>query len=191
MLENITAIPYETRMRVHRRDHYTCRYCGKVPENPQCDHVISRHYGGSNEMDNLVTACRSCNIMKGDMTPEEFAEYLIIREKRYVSRGRMRGQQNMICVRLDENGEFDYLLIHLQIRFSFSATIAFLPADGGHKFKYIHDVSTLFLFHNGTSVEDLKAGLEEAIALSQSALYRKKFGELRIPTAADFTALGN
>lgn len=54
------------------RDGYTCRYCGASDVPLECDHVKPLARGGSNEPDNLVTACRTCNRAKHDKTPEEW-----------------------------------------------------------------------------------------------------------------------
>lgn len=61
-------------IRVRDGDH--CRYCGKGvnwsdrrgPMGGQFDHVNPR---GENTLDNIVVACRGCNIRKGGRTPDE------------------------------------------------------------------------------------------------------------------------
>jgi 5-methylcytosine-specific restriction endonuclease McrA len=59
-------------MKVFKRDHFKCQYCGldglHVFENwliLTIDHVHPYAHGGSRKMDNLVTACRPCNLIKG------------------------------------------------------------------------------------------------------------------------------
>lgn len=55
------------------RDGFRCFYCGSdVSSSPQCDHVFPISRGGKNVIENLTTACRSCNSSKGDKTPEEW-----------------------------------------------------------------------------------------------------------------------
>ena len=51
------------RLRVLSRDGYTCTYCGDVAT--EVDHIIPRKVGGSHDMDNLTSACRRCNLLKG------------------------------------------------------------------------------------------------------------------------------
>lgn len=51
-----------------------CCYCGAPWE--QMDHLIPLSRGGSNNIDNLVPACRSCNRDKGSKT---LGEYLTLR----------------------------------------------------------------------------------------------------------------
>tara|TARA_B100000408_G_scaffold117945_1_gene96235 strand:- start:1022 stop:1561 length:540 start_codon:yes stop_codon:yes gene_type:complete len=55
------------KMRVMRRDRYTCVYCGAEGKNAelQIDHVVPVAKGGSHHIANLVAACRSCNQSKG------------------------------------------------------------------------------------------------------------------------------
>lgn len=56
------------RFEVLKRDGFRCAYCGRVAESVdlQVDHIVARASGGSDEMENLVTACRACNAGKSD-----------------------------------------------------------------------------------------------------------------------------
>lgn len=63
---------FAIRSEVFKRDGYKCQYCGGTPKSPHCDHIIPLSRGGKSTLDNLTTACRSCNIRKGDKTPEEW-----------------------------------------------------------------------------------------------------------------------
>lgn len=59
------------REQVFVRDGFVCTYCGS--ENDlACDHVVPLIQGGKSTMDNLTTACRSCNCAKSGRTPEEW-----------------------------------------------------------------------------------------------------------------------
>ncbi|EOS7783647.1 HNH endonuclease [Enterococcus hirae] len=60
---------------VFERDSYTCKYCGKVGGTLEVDHVIPFSQGGSDELDNLVCACKKCNRQKKDKTLEEFKRW--------------------------------------------------------------------------------------------------------------------
>lgn len=52
-----------TRFEVFKRDLFTCQYCGQHPPAIilEVDHVIAVANGGSNDQDNLITACVDCN----------------------------------------------------------------------------------------------------------------------------------
>lgn len=58
-----------TKLRVFKRDGYTCTACGEVGGDLTIDHHIPRSKGGTNDIDNLRTMCRGCNEAKGDSMP--------------------------------------------------------------------------------------------------------------------------
>ena len=53
------------------RDKYECQYCGSK-EELEVDHIVPLINGGTNEDDNLITACHKCNTLKSDKSLEEF-----------------------------------------------------------------------------------------------------------------------
>lgn len=60
-------IAKKVRFDVFKRDGFVCQYCGAHPPSVllQIDHIIPVVDGGKNDIDNLVTACQSCNSGKG------------------------------------------------------------------------------------------------------------------------------
>jgi 5-methylcytosine-specific restriction endonuclease McrA len=62
------------RQRVYERDDFTCTYCGSRGTSLECDHIMPVSRGGSNELENLTTACRPCNRAKRNKTPEEWRQ---------------------------------------------------------------------------------------------------------------------
>lgn len=60
------AVSKRVRYEVLKRDNHTCRYCGaSAPDvTLHVDHVIPLALGGSDKPDNLVTACKDCNLGK-------------------------------------------------------------------------------------------------------------------------------
>lgn len=56
----------QTRLRIFQRDGYVCQYCGTVGIALECDHIVPISKGGSNDDENLLTACRTCNRSKND-----------------------------------------------------------------------------------------------------------------------------
>lgn len=57
------------RTQVFERDEYACVVCG-VRRDLAVDHVIPVSKGGTNDIDNLQTMCRSHNSAKRDRLPE-------------------------------------------------------------------------------------------------------------------------
>ncbi|MFP5274858.1 HNH endonuclease [Coleofasciculus sp.] len=59
-------IPPEVRNYVFERDNYKCKSCGKthLDTQLQIDHIIPLARGGQNDISNLQTLCRSCNLKK-------------------------------------------------------------------------------------------------------------------------------
>ena len=64
----------ELRITVFDRDNYTCTYCGARGVKLECDHIHPVSRGGGHDLDNLTTACFSCNRSKRDKTIEEWME---------------------------------------------------------------------------------------------------------------------
>ncbi len=62
-----------TRRNVMVRDGHQCQYCSKKPpiRDLNIDHILPRSRGGQDTWENLVTACRVCNLRKGWRTPDE------------------------------------------------------------------------------------------------------------------------
>lgn len=74
-LHHYVQMPYRggvtlSRQNVFKRDTHQCQYCGSE-KDLTLDHVMPRSRGGKTSWDNLITACKSCNSRKGDLTPEE------------------------------------------------------------------------------------------------------------------------
>jgi hypothetical protein len=55
---------------IHRRDRYTCLYCGKPSQN--IDHIVPRSKGGCTTPLNCVASCIECNLLKYTMSYEKF-----------------------------------------------------------------------------------------------------------------------
>lgn len=59
------------RFRVLLRDNFTCQYCGRTTKDGiklEADHKIAYSKGGETVLDNLTTACWTCNSGKSNMT---------------------------------------------------------------------------------------------------------------------------
>jgi len=83
-------MPLSKRMRfeVFKRDGFVCVYCGAHPPEAvmECDHVIPVSAGGTNDIDNLVTACLACNRGKAHVelssVPQSVADKTAMAEER-------------------------------------------------------------------------------------------------------------
>lgn len=58
---------------VLKRDSYECQYCGKrlTGSTGTVDHVLPSSRGGKHKWANVVAACKPCNNLKDNKTPEE------------------------------------------------------------------------------------------------------------------------
>jgi len=65
--ESRDPISPKLRWEVLKRDKYVCQYCGACGPNVELevDHVIPVSRGGTDDIDNLKTACFKCNRGKG------------------------------------------------------------------------------------------------------------------------------
>jgi len=57
------------RFQVFKRDNFRCQYCGKESGEVilEVDHVTPKSRGGSDNIGNLITACRECNRGKSNV----------------------------------------------------------------------------------------------------------------------------
>jgi 5-methylcytosine-specific restriction endonuclease McrA len=68
-LRAFVKVPFRRRAPLNRRgvfarDGHRCQYCGATAES--IDHVVPRSKGGEHTWENVVAACRPCNVRKGD-----------------------------------------------------------------------------------------------------------------------------
>lgn len=66
--ESRDPISPKLRFEVFKRDKYVCQYCGACGPDVELeiDHVIPVSRGGTDDINNLKTACFKCNRGKGD-----------------------------------------------------------------------------------------------------------------------------
>ena len=74
------------RRKIHERDHRHCAYCGDTAGPFQIDHIIPLWEGGESREDNLVVACKECNLSKGASINEARLRRLLRHENRGVRR---------------------------------------------------------------------------------------------------------
>ena len=71
-----------SRKNILARDNYKCQYCGKRSKSLTVDHVLPKFRSGQDTWENLVAACKNCNQLKGEKTPEEAKMPLLKKPKR-------------------------------------------------------------------------------------------------------------
>lgn len=64
-------IPQVVKSKVFENDFYRCVNCG-THKDLTLDHILPVSKGGNDEIENLQTLCKPCNISKGDKTMEEW-----------------------------------------------------------------------------------------------------------------------
>ncbi len=80
MATNRKPMSKKLRFEVFKRDGFKCQYCGAHPPTAilEPDHIKPVADGGTNDMDNLVTACFNCNRGKAanslDSVPQSLAD---------------------------------------------------------------------------------------------------------------------
>jgi 5-methylcytosine-specific restriction endonuclease McrA len=67
---------------VFKRDRFVCQYCGSRGQEMTIDHVIPKSRGGETCWENVVVACKECNVRKGDRALHEARMSLIRKPKR-------------------------------------------------------------------------------------------------------------
>ena len=62
-----SSISFQTKLRVARRDNYTCQECGRLLREHELefDHIIPRSLGGTSDEHNIRLTCLKCNRKKG------------------------------------------------------------------------------------------------------------------------------
>lgn len=52
------------KQQVHERDEWTCKHCGVVTMQLECDHIINQAEGGTDDLSNLQSLCKPCHDIK-------------------------------------------------------------------------------------------------------------------------------
>jgi 5-methylcytosine-specific restriction endonuclease McrA len=75
--------PAFTRFNVFLRDRFTCQYCAErfPTQELTFDHVVPRSRGGRTTWTNVVAACSSCNLLKGNRMPEKCHMHPVVRPR--------------------------------------------------------------------------------------------------------------
>lgn len=67
------AVDQQASWNVFRRDGFRCRYCGRADAPLTVDHLVLWEEGGPSTEPNLLSACRKCNKVRGEV---QYADWL-------------------------------------------------------------------------------------------------------------------
>lgn len=98
------ALSKRLRFEVFKRDLFVCQYCGAHPPETilHIDHIDPVVAGGTNDIDNLVTACDACNQGKGARLLTSVPEALSSKAARMAeSEEQLRGYQEIMRARAE------------------------------------------------------------------------------------------
>lgn len=86
-------IPKSIRFEVFKRDKFTCQYCGASAPDVilEVDHIKPVSKGGSNQIMNLLTACRDCN--RGKTNKELSDNTAVMLQKKQLEAAQERREQ--------------------------------------------------------------------------------------------------
>lgn len=90
------------RFEIFKRDGFACGYCGGHPPGAilHIDHIHPVVEGGDNNPDNLVTACRECNLGKGAKLLSDVPKGLVDKAAEIAEREeQLRGYQEIMEAR--------------------------------------------------------------------------------------------
>ncbi len=112
-LKAYDEVPAVSRGLLMARDRYTCAYCGNLFRESQLtiEHIKPSSKGGPTSWMNVVAACKGCNGLKADRTPEKagmqllYAPYVPNRFERLIVEGRniLADQMEFIQARLPKH----------------------------------------------------------------------------------------
>lgn len=67
-------IDQNTAWAVYKRDGYACRYCNRDDVPLTVDHLVLWEHGGPTIEENLLSACRRCNKLRGNMEYDDWLD---------------------------------------------------------------------------------------------------------------------
>lgn len=114
------AMSATLRWHVFARDNFTCRYCGAqagmdgVPL--AVDHLVSVVDGGTNAIDNLITACQKCNGGKGARSLSELPSAGDVADRMHKRAESLREQARLMRESLDLEKQRNQEAINLKGR---------------------------------------------------------------------------
>lgn len=162
------------RFEIFKRDAFTCRYCGQTTPQVvlEIDHIVPVAEGGTNESQNLVTACYECNRGKGAIPLDEIPmgdEDIHERTVLIAEREMQIREYNEVRRQSRERQEREaYELIE------FWCDILGLDIDKARDFQ-VPDYTSLFNFLNDIAAEDIKHAMNLSAGGNRTANAARKY----------------
>jgi len=103
------AVSTRTRFEAFKRDDFKCCYCGRGTPDVvlEIDHIVPRCDSGTDELENLATACWECNRGKGAVPLEHIPGAIDITSRTELIKERGRQLRAFNEARRDENELLD------------------------------------------------------------------------------------
>lgn len=128
------AVSKRLRFEILRRDNHTCQYCGeKAPDvTLHVDHVIPVTLGGSDKPDNLLAACKDCNLGKTSVPADA---PLVAAVGKMAASYALDLTERMTILRAELERDDEYLEEFLEVwnRWKYSGTENTIPLPKDHK----------------------------------------------------------
>lgn len=121
-----TPLTKTVRFEVFKRDKFSCQYCGRSAPDVvlEVDHIVPVSEGGSNDIMNLVTACRDCN--RGKTNRKLGDDAVIVKQKQQLEELQDRREQLEMMLKwreaLNEQIEIEVNAIEQLIKSSLGMT---------------------------------------------------------------------
>ena len=98
------VISKKLRFDVFKRDGFTCQYCGRTPPEVilEIDHIIPVSKKGTNDINNLITACFDCNRGKKDKSLDTIPSGISINIKQLKEKELQLKEYNLFLKRIDK-----------------------------------------------------------------------------------------
>lgn len=179
----VPPVSQKLRFEVLKRDKFACRYCGaKAPDAVlHVDHIQPRSKGGTNDLMNLVTACKDCNSGKrarllGDLSVSVANREAMEKAQEQAEQLRMMAEWQAELAQVDQR-RHDLINGVLSARFQFKITGASLMAKVD---RAISKASMDKFIQAADGVRDWMAKQDEApdeMAIMDRILRMMKYGD--------------
>lgn len=148
------------RFEVFKRDQFTCVYCGRKPPSVvlECDHIVPRSAGGSDEMVNLITSCFDCNRGKSDTLLDDLTAAEL--QNNEAERLMQQVALNELLIKLAKKKEKQFMWMLEEVERTLS-------------FGIVHrDLSSLRMFFDKTTVDCILRAARTAASVGSDKQHR-------------------